>query len=575
MKILFESYEYPVEVLNKYFSHGFLHTNSPLMTRGIEYVGYFYYVDEKQPSESDGVFILPKVFLDEHNHPFGIDDIMPEDAIDLNNSVSLQNDKHIKECIFGLSVWIYKAIETYQKRNQETIIMKSENIQNVISSKSDSSSTFLDIILRLLDFRKEHKNLLTFISVVSHSNKNKIHWGKTISHSQPYLQKGKPVYADFCAKENVVDYEEELLVLFFSVLEYIRKKYFFKAEVDVNYRLLSCSKIQFMIDSNKGTRLLKSMRKKYFSDELVALWQLLYVFFDKAERIANKRYHEDVLLVRDFPKVFEDMIDYLISDDDYPKELKEQEDGKIIDHIYVDKSLINKEDNIYYVGDSKYYKIGADLEAKSVAKQFTYAKNIIQRNVNVTQGFDKGDKKCYFSYRDDEVTYGYDITPNFFISAKVNKEIGSYSYSQLQLENISKTFEDGLNRHFHNRLFDRDTLILQRYNINFLYVLSAYATQDENNRITVRKHMRQEFHDDLQKVISDNYKFYLVDIPEEEMKQFVQRFYWKHHGRFYSYRAFGKRQLIFATTQSSEFADKEKIQKELSCRLIDRNLFCN
>ena len=569
MKILFESYEYPVGVLNKYFSHGFLHTNDALMKRVIEYVGYFYYVDEKHPSESDSVFILPKVFLDECNHPFGIENMMPEDVIDLNNSDSMQNDKHVKECIFGLSVWIYKAIETYRKRNQETTITKPENIKNVMSNKSDSSSTFLDIILRLLDFRKEHKNLLTFISVVSHSNKNKIHWRKTISNSQPYLQKGRPVYSDFRAKEKVVNYDEELLVLFFSVLVYIHKKYYFQTEIDVNYHLLSYSKIQAMIDSCKGTRLLKSIRKKYFTDEMVALWRLLYVFFDKAEQVANKRYHEDMLLVKDFPKVFEDMIDYLISDDDYPKELKEQDDGKIIDHIYVDKSLLNIEDNIYYVGDSKYYRIGADLESKSVAKQFTYAKNIIQRNVNVTRGFDKGDKKRYFSYRDDELTYGYDVTPNFFISAMVDKEIGRYSYNQLQLENISKDFEDFLNRHFHNRLFDRDTLILQRYNINFLCVLSAYASQDENNRVSVRKHMRQEIHDDLQKVLSDNYKFYLVVLPEEEMKPFVQRHYWKHHGRFYSYKQSGKRQLIFATAKSSELADKEKLQNELSCKLKD------
>lgn len=224
------------------------------------------------------------------------------------------------------------------------------------------------------------------------------------------------------------------------------------------------------------------------------------------------------------------------------------------------------------MGDSKYYKIGADLESKSIAKQFTYAKNIIQRNVNVTRGFDKGDKKRYFAYRDDELTYGYDITPNFFISAKVGKEIGNYSYSQLQLENISKGFEDNLNRHFHNRLFDRDTLILQRYNINFLYVLSAYASQDENNRVSVRRLVKQEIYDDLQKVISENYKFYLVALPEEKMKEFVQRYYWKHHGRFYSYVQSGKRHLIFATAKSSEFANKEKLQSELSCRLIEWNL---
>lgn len=569
MKILFEAYEYPVAVLNKYFCHGILHTNDNQETRVIEYVGYFYYVDEQHPLESDSVFILPKVFMDEDNHPFGLDGVLPEDVIDFNSSEELSLDKHVKEIIFNLSVWLYKAIDTYQKRNEETTITKFENIQNVISSKSDSSATFLDIILRLLAFRKEHKNLLTFISVVNHSNKDKIHWRKTISANQPYMQKGKPVYVDFRAKEKIVDYDEELLVLFFSVLEYIRKKYYFKVEVDINYQLISYSRIETMIDSCKGTRLLKSIRKKYFTDELVALWQLLYSFFDKAERVANKRYHEDRLLVKDFPRVFEDMIDYLISDEEYPRELKEQEDGKIIDHIFVGSSLINKGDSIYYVGDSKYYKIGKELESKSVAKQFTYAKNIIQRNINVMQGFDKGDKGCYFSYRDDVLTYGYDITPNFFISAKVDKDIERYDYNQLNLENISKKIEDNLSRHFDNRLFDRDTLILQRYNVNFLYVLSTYASLAENNRIAFRNQMRQEIHDDLLQVISDEYKLYQVDIPEEMMQQFIHEHYWKHHGRFYSFCQSGRRILLFASSRASKFADVKHMQEEFACHLYD------
>ena len=82
--------------------------------------------------------------------------------------------------------------------------------------------------------------------------------------------------------------------------------------------------------------------------------------------------------------VFEDMIDSLISDDTKlrDKRLADQRDGKIVDHIYQYESLVHK-DKIYYIGDSKYYKEGSDPGDPSIYKQFTYAKNVIQWNLNL------------------------------------------------------------------------------------------------------------------------------------------------------------------------------------------------
>ena len=42
------------------------------------------------------------------------------------------------------------------------------------------------------------------------------------------------------------------------------------------------------------------------------------------------------------------------------------------------------------------------------------------------------------------------------------------------------------NMHFFIRLFDRDTLILKEYKINFLYVLSTYAVHIDSESRTYR-----------------------------------------------------------------------------------------
>lgn len=65
----------------------------------------------------------------------------------------------------------------------------------------------------------------------------------------------------------------------------------------------------------------------------------------------------------------------------------------------------------------------------------------------------------------DDVTEGYNIIPNFFISAKMDMK---FDYSN---DGIDKT-DRKKNKHkqvqFKNRLFDRDTLLLFHYDVNFL-----------------------------------------------------------------------------------------------------------
>ena len=187
--------------------------------------------------------------------------------------------------------------------------------------------------------------------------------------------------------------------------------------------------------------------------------------------------------------VFEDMIDTLISDDTKDKndKLKDQPDGKIVDHIYHYSSLV-REDDIYYIGDSKYYKEGHDPGENSIYKQFTYAKNVIQMNMDVTTPNEKIGRGNYY----DDETEGYNISPNFFIRGMVNPQHLNYIEPELEQQK-KKDGKPAVEKRCHhkNRLFDRDTLFVLKYSINFLFVLSAYAAGRVDE--ACKNHIREKF----------------------------------------------------------------------------------
>lgn len=359
MILLFEEYQYPKQRLNEALSgYDYMCTELRNGKAKVQYVGYFF-----SKERDDSVFILPKVFIEEHNQQkLAFGKYLPEDIIFINafenGAVKKIIDDSDHNVIFELSVWIYRAITQFVSRNIDTNIVEDTVIQNPTDANGNKSQTMLDIILQLLDFHKKHRHLFTYISIINASGNNKIHWAKTINKTQPLMVGKTPYYVEFRNKSKVVNLDEELIVLFYSTLEYLCSTYNFRIKSDVQYELLSVQKISDLIKTKRGTRILKKIRRKYFTDEFVKLWRLLFTFFDMAENIKSHKYHEDRLLVKNFNIVFEDMIDYLIGSKmgDIPDELKNQADGKIVDHIYKSKSLIDDHD-IYYVGDSKYYPL--------------------------------------------------------------------------------------------------------------------------------------------------------------------------------------------------------------------------
>lgn len=531
MKLLFEEYSYDLPYVQKVSLSAYFFLCEELNSAQVPYVGYFY-----SETAKDAVFILPKVFLfegegDAVNKEIAFGKYRPEDIINVDDPNNPLRKDGFNQSVFTLSVWLYQSIQRYHARHRHSGIIENAKIQNVISNKGGSTQTFLDTMLSMLRFHKDHQNLFTYISIVKTSGNNKIHWGKTISRVQPLIRNDVPYYAEFRNKSKAINYDEDIIILFYSALEYLKQKYCFPIHVNLNYDIIKPRRVEGMIETGKGTRLLKSIRKKYFTDELVALWKLLYIFFQKAETIQRGRYHEEALLARSYNLVFEDMIDVLIGDD-MPEvsNLKDTKDGKRIDHIYKDDSLI-PEDKVFFIGDSKYYKDDDDIVGKSIHKQFTYAKNIIQYSLNIFQKEERrrsvDEQKVIkgLRYR-DELTEGYNITPNFFIRGAIKKEYvneGKLNITDPGLEPDPQEFQ--VNIHFPNRLFDRDTLYLQAYRINFLYVMAAYVRGDRN--LGFKSDTRKRFRDDILSTFNRKYDFYIVT-PKDATLSGVEEFVRKH-----------------------------------------------
>ena len=139
---------------------------------------------------------------------------------------------------------------------------------------------------------------------------------------------------------------------------------------------------------------------------------------------------------------------------------------------------------------------------------------------------EKSNDEC-LRYR-DSLTEGYNITPNFFIRGVVDSENISYEENIKEQSDVLR-----LNRHFYNRLFDRDTLILKEYNINFLYVLSTYAVHIDSESRTQR--LRILFRNDLIESLNKAYLFYKVKprIGGMSLEELVKANFYAFAGRMY------------------------------------------
>ncbi len=548
MRIFIEGESYSLDILKPIFGDKFYMPNG--VNGIIDNVGYYHSID------NEVIYLLPKVFIDTkglilNKYP---KDLFAENSID--DVIESQDELNwLKRFL----IIFYKGLIEYRTRYKNTIQSKGDVLQ-LSSSLGENEYSFLDIVLSFVNFHKKNKNTILFIHKKQISAKHKkVNWGKTVRKSNPFVtNEGIPIYSELNVKKKYIDTEEELLCMFYSVLNHLKTEYNFSIQIDESYTIAKASAYEKL--AANAPQLLKKIRYKYFSDTLVKMYKLLELYFSKSNKVSIQSKNEDFIMVKYYHLIFEDMIDKLITSKIDVKEtskgvslkkLKENKDGKIIDHLFEYDSLIDRDESIFYIGDSKYYKTNNEVQENSIYKQFTYAKNVIQFNIDLLNEGKKINNNI--RYR-DKVTEGYNITPNFFIQGVVT-DIFDFDDDKLAID-----FDKGIKHsyHFKERIFDRDSLFVNHYSINFLFVLKSYTNKSsfelEKYRTEIHKKFRTNFVSYLKK--QNLFKFYHTEFESKELlKQFIDTEFRNLTGRTYISKSNDKRLILAVNGSDSELKE--------------------
>ena len=136
-----------------------------------------------------------------------------------------------------------------------------------------------------------------------HRGNNKINWTRTISHSQAFDQDEDVVYFDPVNKKRIVNYEEELFVIFYSILNYLNNEYGFRTPINIQYELITGKQFKQYLRGMGKTKLMP-IKYKYFSDKVLQLRDLCYAFFESSYRIAINTNAQEYILAKSFNIVF-------------------------------------------------------------------------------------------------------------------------------------------------------------------------------------------------------------------------------------------------------------------------------
>jgi hypothetical protein len=209
------------------------------------------------------VFILPKVLLkDVDGAELVFGKYAPEDIANLDLNNPLQPEE--REFIYKFAVWIYRAIVVFKNGSyNDTDIVYHQKIAQVGAGSRRLSNTYLDILLSIIQFNRDNQSFFFFIVKNQHSGLNKINWTRTIASSQAIIQKGQPIYLNPVNKKRRINFDEELLIIFFSILNFIGDTYGFPKNIVCQYQLITGKRFENYLNGFGKTRLLQ-IKYKYF-----------------------------------------------------------------------------------------------------------------------------------------------------------------------------------------------------------------------------------------------------------------------------------------------------------------------
>lgn len=166
----------------------------------------------------------------------------------------------------------------------------------------------------------------------------------------------------------------------------------------------------------------------------------------------------------------------------------------------------------------------------------------------------------------DTLTEGYNPIPNFFISARIpDKKTSGGKF--LSFDDKELKAQDGgvqLNRQFENRLFDRDTLLLCHYDVNFLYIVSLYGRNNKSAQAAWRDYVRKEFRNKIQGTLNRLYTFRTIQ-PRKGMDcyRFLKENFSQLNGKLYRSMP-NKNYLVLALMKDDE--ESKGLWKRLKVR---------
>lgn len=511
MLVYFEKYDYPDKSVFNKLRIGDTDKHVVPIQRSskgwyIDHIGYLFVSME---GGGEPVFILPKNFLmPDSTHPeegdtlLGMHGIKPEQIYDSDPDKNLLAQQGKETFLPELSLWLFRAMSRYrEERSKEDTPITKDELYYRAPDHGARDRDFLSTAIHLIDFLSDNRNLFTQITKINNSGRSAVDWRKTIQQ-HPFMKGGKPYYLDLRIKDKAINIDEELIVLYYSVLRYLKEKFHFRINYgEINYTLKSSREIQNYLDTGVGKHRMRDMKGKYFRDDLLELWSLLDAFFDCNISQDDKDPIKECLVTKQFNLVFERMVDTLISNSQKLDNLKTQKDGKLVDHLFLYHSIFGPQHTIYYIGDSKYYPEDAHPTGVSLYKQFTYAKNAIQYNIDQYYIRHKKNPDS-IRYRDEE-TEGYNITPNFFICPKIEPD--NLDFTKHSFAPTDWKFKP--NKHFEDRMFDRDTLFLREYEINLVFLIAAYGAYEDCWADIIHKTIREDMIDFL----NTNYSFFKIE----------------------------------------------------------------
>ena len=511
MKLLFEEQTYSKTSLKEILPDTYLNGYK------VKCVGY--YCSAKN-GEYDPVFILPKIFQKGDFEKIS-------DIIDTKKENATL--RHFDQ---NLPWWIYRALNRYAEYKPESSNIGRDSI-NVKSSRHDKfSPTIIERILSLKDFYDNNKDLFLFIYKQSHSGFNRINWTKTVRKHIPLIKDKRVMYLDVVNNKKTINYNEELLVIFFNTLIFLNDEMGLPVIVDQPYELYGKEEFKRMACYGQVLGKLRRIRNNYFNDRLRTLWELLYAYYKSDSELRDGTKQEEYLIVKDFEYVFQRMVEYMIGDDSL-NEFKKQDTE--IDHLFSGKSVLGETgaNEVCYIADSKYYVINKEDEenklgksSPDVKKQFGYARNFVQLAMDIKR--DNHNFNSIADFNRDDVTEGYAIIPNFFIVPKVtnwdDRDDGFSKFGEIYEQN-----------QFEGRIFDRDTLFLLKYKVNLKYLLYNYAKNNQAERFAFRRQVENEVISDMRQYIKNEYIVYKVSFKDEvELKDFVKSHFYDLAGRLFS-----------------------------------------